>query len=265
MGEFIHFNGQPLHYTDTGSGPAVILLHGFTESLLIWDDYAQLLSNNFRVICIDMPGHGRSANLSEVHSMDMMAEAVYAVLSKLGVLQCVMLGHSMGGYVALSFAQTYSVMLKGLVLFHSQAEADDEVAIASRNRAVALIKADRMGFLRQFITELFAPDNRQRLGAQIEVLKNQAGSLSSKGLIAALEGMKSRKCHKSLLGTFDFPVLFIAGKKDSRIPFEKVMEQAGLPKHSELLALNDVGHMGYLEASETVLEVIRDFCRRVLL
>lgn len=263
MSKYIEYRSQNIYYTDTGEGPALVLLHGFTESLEIWNRFSEELSKEFRVICVDLPGHGRTANFAAIHTMEFMAEIVYAVLSFCRIQQCVMLGHSMGGYVSLAFANLYPEMLKALILFHSQADADDDEARRNRERAIDVVKKDRFGFINQFIPDLFAPANRQRLSREIEVLKNQAGSISGKGLVAAMEGMKVRNGWRDLLKTLKIPVLFVAGKQDTRIPLEKVIEQIALPGHAEALLLEDAGHMGYLEAPEITLGVIRDFNGRV--
>ncbi len=261
--KYIEFQSQNVHYTDNGDGPVLVLLHGFTESLAIWNSFSDTLSESFRVICIDLPGHGRTANFGPVHSMEFMASVVHAVLVFCKVSKCVMLGHSMGGYVLLAFANRNPEMLKGLILLHSQAEPDDEATKRNRDRAIDLIKMNRHGFLSQFIPDLFAECNREKLQQDIEILKNQAGSISAKGLVAALEGMKSRECQKELLSKLEFPIMFIAGKLDSRIPFFKVIEQLALPRHAEALLLDGVGHMGYLEAPKVTLDAIRCFATRI--
>ena len=263
MTKYIEYRSQNVSFTDIGEGPVLVLLHGFTESLEIWNAFSEELSKSFRIICVDLPGHGRTANFAAFHTMEFMAEIVHAVLSFCRIQQCVLLGHSMGGYVALAFANHYPELLKGLVLFHSQADADDEEARHNRDRTIEIVQKDRAGFINQFIPDLFAPANRQRLSREIEVLKNQAGSISRKGLVAALEGMKVRNGWRDLLKSLTIPVLFIAGKQDARIPIDKVIEQIALPKHAEALILDDVGHMGYLEAPEITLGVIRDFCKRI--
>ncbi len=263
MSRFIQYQNKPIFFSDRGNGYVIVLLHGFTESLEIWKNYAEKLSESFRVICIDLPGHGRSANLAEVHTMELMAEVVHAVLHSCGIKRCVMVGHSMGGYVTLAFAASHDDMLQGLVLLHSQADADDDETCRNRDRTIALAKANRSAFINQFIPSLFASANRKKFYREIEILQNQAGSISGKALIAALEGMKIRSDQRNLLSSTSLPVLFIAGKQDSRIPFGKVIEQIALPKHAEALLLEDAGHMGYIEASEVVLQTIRDFTQKI--
>jgi pimeloyl-ACP methyl ester carboxylesterase len=264
MSRFIEYRSQNVHFTEAGEGPALVLVHGFTESLEIWNNFSAELSKAYRVVCIDLPGHGRTANFAATHSMELMAEIVHAVLSFCRISSCVMVGHSMGGYVSLAFAAQFPEMVRGLVLFHSQADSDDDETRRNRDRTIELIRKNRAGFINQFIPDLFAPANHDRLQHEIEALKNQAGSISGKGLVAALEGMKVRKAQHDLLKNAAFPVLFIAGKQDTRIPFAKVMEQLALPKHTEALLLEDVGHMGYLEAYVTTLQALKGFAGRVV-
>ena len=115
-----------IYFDDIGEGNVIVLLHGFLESTEIWKDFAKKLSKNFRVISIDLPGHGKSEIIDEVHSMDLMAKEVRNILEISGINKCVMVGHSMGGYTAIAFAKKFRRFLKGLILFHSHVEADNE-------------------------------------------------------------------------------------------------------------------------------------------
>ncbi|MBN1339311.1 MAG: alpha/beta fold hydrolase, partial [Bacteroidales bacterium] len=139
MNGHLAFNRGKIHYSDTGTGPAIVLLHGFLESLEIWDDFTKELSKEFRIIAIDLPGFGKSSDVAEVHTMEMMAKAVYEVLSHLNTGQVVITGHSMGGYAALAFAASHPEKMKGLVIFHSHAAADSEEARINRDRAIRAV------------------------------------------------------------------------------------------------------------------------------
>ncbi len=248
-----------LHHTDEGSGQTLVLLHGFTEHSGIWDEYARKLRTMFRVIRIDLPGHGLSPSMGRIYSMEMMADEVRTVLSNLRIRKCVMIGHSMGGYVTLSFAARYPAMLRGFGLFHSQADADSEEAKEGRDRTIGIIRANHSNWLNQFIPDLFAPHNREKYGSQIAALQAAADRIRPSCLIACLEGMKRRASRLDVLSGARVPVLFIAGKLDERIPIGKVTEQASLVQHAELLILSNVAHMGYLEASESCYLFLRNF------
>ena len=140
MEKQIKFRGTRLNYVVEGDGPAVVLLHGFLEDHSIWNGFTGRLSGRYKVLAIDLPGFGNSNVFSENHSMQAMAEAVACAMAEEKIDQCIMVGHSMGGYVTLAFADQYPAKLKGFVLFHSQAEADDADGKINRDRAIDIVK-----------------------------------------------------------------------------------------------------------------------------
>lgn len=253
-----------LHHSISGKGPVIVLLHGFLESGEIWKNFVRKLRGSFQVITIDLPGHGLSENLSPVHFMDDMAEAVRHVLKSLEVSSCLMVGHSMGGYVTLAYAEKYPRSLRGFVLFHSQAGADSSEARLNRDRTISLVHKDHHGFIMNFIPDLFDPVNVKKFGKEIENLKELAQKTSKEGIIAALEGMKIRPDRQHVLLQSKVPVLFIIGKNDKRIPMEAIMPQTLLPEHSEMLLLDHVGHMGFIEASGKTYDVVKGFAERIV-
>jgi len=259
---FLTCEGHIIHYSCQGKGPTLVLLHGFLESLEIWDDFASALSRDFKVLLLDLPGHGKSDTIAGVHTMELMAASVKSVLDHLCINSCVIAGHSMGGYVSLAFAEKYPDITKGLVLFHSQAAPDSTEARGNRNRAINIVKKNRSGFIRQFIPELFDQRNIVQFTPQIENLIRIASEVKDEGIIAALEGMKERKGWLDLLDYVEMPLLFIIGKQDSRIPYSQVMAQAGIPSHSEVLLLENVGHLGFIEASSKTMAALRHFGMR---
>lgn len=247
-----------------GQGKTIVLLHGFLESMKIWNKLEKMLAGDFKVISIDLPGFGKSECIEPVHTMSLMANVVNKILLSLEVKRCIMLGHSMGGYVALAFAAQFPSKMKGLVLFHSKARADTPEAKLNRNRAVRIIESDRSNFIFQFIPELFAPGNKEYFQEEINALRKIAAETSKDGIIAALEGMKLRRDRMHVLSDAAFPVLFIAGKEDTRIPLADIVEEAQLPGHSEIVIMSDVGHMGIIEAREKTNKIIQSFAMRVL-
>jgi pimeloyl-ACP methyl ester carboxylesterase len=264
MKNFIDFRGKKIYFQASGKGPAIVLLHGFLESGEVWKSFARRLSDSFQVITIDLPGHGQSEYTGPVAAMDDMAEAVRHVLKSLNISSCLMVGHSMGGYVTLAFAEKYPRIIKGLVLFHSQAGADSHETQIARERTIALVKKDHQSFIKNFIPDLFDPSNMKKFAKEIEILKEMAQKTSKEGLIAALEGMKMRPDRQHVLLNSKMPVLFIIGKNDSRIPMEVVIPQTLLPEHSEMLLLDHVGHMGFIEASIKTFAALKGFAERVL-
>ncbi len=253
-----------LHCHISGKGPAIVFLHGFLESGEVWKSFCRRLSESFQTIAIDLPGHGRSENPGRINSIDEMAEAVHHSLKELDIKSCLMVGHSMGGYVTLACAEKYPRMLKGIVLFHSQATADSPEAKTARERTIALVEKDRHGFIKSYIPDLFDPPNVKKLNREIESLKNIAENTSKAGIIAALEAMKNRPDRQYVLVQSKVPVLFIIGKKDKRIPMEVIVPQTLLPEHSEMLLLDHVGHMGFIEAPAKTFAAVKGFAERML-
>ncbi len=257
----IDFKKGAIHFEEYGGGDALVLIHGFTESTKIWHDYKDSLSANFRLILIDLPGHGKSGMLDDVHSMDLMADSIKAVLDHLAIETAVVVGHSMGGYVSLSFARKYSRMLKGLGLFHSTSLADSDETKQARERAIEAINRNHSKFLFSFIPELFAAETKDLYQSEIQTLIDEASTMDAKALIAAQEGMKERSSTLDVLINASFPVMFIAGQKDSRVPFENIWVQMALTETAHSLILRNVGHMGFIEAKIQCLDFIEGFAK----
>ena len=151
----ILYNDKKIFFAESGKGKTIVLLHGFTETSKIWDSFRDQLSESFRVIVIDLAGHGKSESLEPVHSMELQADVVYEVLKQRKVKKCLMIGHSMGGYVTLAFTSKYPEMLKGLCLFHSHPFPDSPEDLKNRNRTIKVVEQDKFGFVSRFITSLF--------------------------------------------------------------------------------------------------------------
>ena len=262
MTTFIQANGQQIRFMDKGTGSPLVLLHGFTESLEIWEDFANALEKDFRVIAIDLPGHGQTGQFGQSHSMELMADVVKLVLDHLSVGSCVMIGHSMGGYVTLSFAEKYPHLVRAIGLFHSQAGADSEEARKNRVRMINILYSNRTGFIRQFIPELFAPDNVPHYQEAIARLQELALLPPPEGIVAALRGMMERDDKTAFLSQTGIPVLFIAGKADLKIPLDLVLRHAALPDNAEVVILGNAGHMGFIEERDKTLQSIRYFAHR---
>lgn len=262
MIKFHRFKEAKIRYSDTGKGRVVVLLHGFLESLEIWEELTLILSKRFRVIAIDLPGHGESESIGYVHSMEQMSQCVKSVLTHLRLRKYILAGHSMGGYVALAFAELYSDNLRGLCLFHSTALADTPEKKEGRERAIAVAKNNRSKFIRELIENLFAQENRKIFKDDIRRVKAIAARTSRRSIIAALEGMKERSNREIILKFAPYPVLFILGKKDTVIPFETMEQQLKLPKKVEVLALGHAAHMGFIENKELTFKALYSFSAR---
>ncbi len=252
------FKDKKITYTVTGEGPVLVLLHGFMECQKIWINFTSVLSKKYKVITFDLPGHGDSECIDTIHSMELMADCIKFGLDQLEVNKCVLIGHSMGGYVSLAFAEMYPYMLNGLGLFHSHAYADTDEAKMNRDRSCEIVKQNRVGFISNFIPELFAPENVSKYQDEIKTLQQYIKDMTVDAIVASQKGMKLRESKLEVIKYAPFPILFIFGKQDPRTPLPKSLEQTALAKHAEI-TLIDVGHMGYIEARNESLHSIDSF------
>jgi pimeloyl-ACP methyl ester carboxylesterase len=246
-----------ISYSDLGKGTAIVLLHGFLENQTMWQELVPELSQKNRIITIDLLGHGESACLGYVHSMEENAEMIATVLSKLRIRKAFLVGHSMGGYVALAFAELYPEKIKGLVLLNSTSKADSEERKANRDRAIKAVKKDYETFIRLSIANLFSPDNRERLDDKIEKVKIEALKTPLQGIVASLEGMKIRKDREFILQSASFPKLLVLGKNDPVLNYEDNLKQIE-NTDTQLVTFPD-GHMSHIENREDLLKVFLDF------
>ena len=251
-----------IHYEIKGSGPAMVLLHGFMESLEMWYPFLPSLCKDFSVVMIDLPGHGKSVSPKKEYSMEFMADKIKEILDKEGIKKCTMIGHSMGGYVTLAFAKAYPGILNGIALFHSHPDADTPEAMKNRERTINIVKKDKTGFIREFIPSLYAEQNRQMLQSQIDRQKEIAAQMDPDGIIAALQGMKERKDSIDFISSTSLPILFIVGKQDSRVQLKRIQELVIMPHHSEALILDKVGHMGFHEAEYECVTTLHTFAQK---
>ncbi|MEI7596239.1 MAG: alpha/beta hydrolase [Bacteroidota bacterium] len=259
MEKIFHYKDKNIRYIIEGEGNVVILLHGFTESLNIWDDYSVELTKTNKLLRIDLPGHGKSDCIGDVQTMEEMAELVNSICEAENLNQMIMIGHSMGGYVMLAFAEKYAEKLKGFGLFHSIAFADNEEQKNNRARAIEVIRNNHHGFLSAFIPELFAECNREKYKKEIEVLIETSRSMSEQSVISCMEGMRQREDKTHVLKEAKFPVLFIGGYEDVRVPIAKFKEQMLFPPESTALLMTETGHMGYIEQRDKTLEFIKKY------
>ncbi|GGF63627.1 alpha/beta fold hydrolase [Wenyingzhuangia marina] len=260
MSAFITYKNTPIHYTESGKGTAIVLLHGFLENTTMWESLEKVLNSKFRVVCIDLLGHGQTESLGYVHTMTEMAEAVKAVLDALNIRRSFFVGHSMGGYVALAFADLYPDNVKGLVLLNSTARPDSEEKKIGRDRAIAVVKENHKSFIRTSIPMLFRSKCRKIYADEIAKVKKEALKTSRQGIIAALEGMKIRLDREVLLHFGPYPSLMILGKKDPVLNYEDLIAQTK-DANTEVVELEN-GHMSLIEDREGAEQAILEFVKR---
>lgn len=259
--KFIMAGSTALHVCDSQAGEkCVVLLHGYLESMLVWEDFIPYLYKEVRVITLDLPGHGISVVTGEIHTMDFLADTIADALKALGIEKCTLVGHSMGGYVALAFCERHPEMLDGLVLFSSTPNPDTPEKAENRRREIALVKAGKKDMLARVAPAAgFAEQNRTRMRDYIEDLTEQVFITEDEGIAALLNGMIARRDQNEMLRRSPVPQLFILGKKDNYIPPEAAEKIIAEHPQAKVVWLENSGHMGFLEEPETAARAILGF------
>ena len=245
-----------LNYEISGNGKEnLVLLHGFMENLLIWEEMEEKLSQDFTLIKIDLPGHGLSKIYSDVHSMELNAEQVKKVTDKLKLGKFHLLGHSMGGYTSLAFAEKFPDDLKSLTLFFSTYFADDEEKKEQRRKSFRIIKEAFRTYVNAGIPNLFNENEKDILEGKIDLAKEIALSTKPDGVLAAVKGMMERTDKKLVMEKFEGKILVIAGKYDNAVKTDVMLKN--LPEKTNIKSyLLDCGHNGHWEKPAICAEII---------
>lgn len=249
-----HYNDFTIFYSVSGTGPALVLLHGFLESSAIWNRLIPELSDRYTVIILDLPGHGKSETIDEIHSMELLAEVVNNLLGHLEIETVGMVGHSMGGYVALAFAELFPRKLAGLVLLNSTAVADSKERKENRTRALRLLEMDKKSFIGMAISNLFTEETRLLFPTEIESLKIAAYSFPNKGIMANIKGMRDRKDRTHILKQLTAKKWIIAGTKDPIVPLSQI-KLLSAATHTPLYTVKG-SHMSWLENEEEIVKIM---------
>ncbi|WP_415329086.1 alpha/beta fold hydrolase [Chryseobacterium sp. MMS23-Vi53] len=245
-----------LNFEKKGTGKeTLVLLHGFMENLSIWSDMEPHLSENFSLLKIDLPGHGQSDIIAEVQTMDLIAEEVKKVLDDQKLEKVHLLGHSMGGYISLGFAEKYPEYLKSLTLFFSTYFPDDAEKKAQRIKSYRIIKDAFAHYVRAGVPNLFNPNERDILEGKIETALEVALSTNNLGALASVKGMVERTDKKHILENLDAKILVIAGKHDNAVKTELLIKN--LPDKTNIKSyILDCGHNGHWEKPSICAEII---------
>ncbi|WP_299156054.1 alpha/beta hydrolase [uncultured Tenacibaculum sp.] len=258
MQEFIIYKNSKIAYSDVGKGSAIVLLHGFLENSTMWNDIVEKLKKSNRIICIDLLGHGNSECIGYVHSMEDMADAVKAVLKELKIRRSIFIGHSMGGYVSLAFAEKYLECVKGLCLLNSTSQADSEERKELRLKACKLAQTNYINLVKMSIANLFVEETRKQFSLEIEQIKQEAIKTPVQGYIAATKGMCLRKNKENVLQQIN-KRLIINGKKDSVIDIKSITNEA--ENTNTPIEFLSNGHMSYIENREEVIKMLKIFVK----
>lgn len=245
-----------LHYEISGKGrETLVLLHGFMENLEIWDDMMPHLSEDFQLVKVDLSGFGKSAPIAEIQTMELFAEEIKKLTDHLEINKFHLLGHSMGGYISLAFAEKFPELLKSFTLFFSTYFEDDDEKKSIREKSLRLIEENYKAYASAGIPNFFGPDARRILKNKIQLAKEIAYTANVNGVLASQKGMKYRPNRKSVLEQFDGLILLIEGRFDNAVNAIKTIVE--LPERNNIKAyLLNCGHNGHWEKPSICAEII---------
>jgi pimeloyl-ACP methyl ester carboxylesterase len=234
---------------------AVVLLHGYGEDSSVWSGFVPFLQKDFYIITPDY------ARLSNLKTIEDYADFVHEKIQATGFEKCVMIGHSMGGYVALAFAEKYPQMITGLGLFHSTSFADSDEKKVARTKNIEFI--DKHGaelFIKTSTPNLYAEEFQKHHPEIIEKHIQYASTLPKEALMAGMQAMRDRPDRRQILKSLKCSVMFIIGEMDKSVSPEDAKSQIMMPKYFSSSILNDVAHMGMVEEPEDCLKFMIKFC-----
>lgn len=223
---FLTYQNSKIFYATEGQGNPLVLIHGFLESSNIWNELSDKVSSNRQIICLDLPGHGKSGCIGEIHTMEEMAEVLREVLKKLNIQKADFIGHSMGGYVLLAFLEKYPKMVNKLILLNSTPAADSDEKKEIRKRSIALAKRNKEAYVSMSISNLLSEDHKGKYINEINELKENAKNFPTQGITASLQGMKIRKDRSEVLKSFSGIKYLLAGTRDPLLNFEELKDLA---------------------------------------
>ena len=252
-----------LHFFEKGQGHPLLFLHGFCESGEMWHYFADSLSTQYRVICPDLPGFGNSPLTHPIHSLEEVAEQLEGWMQAVQIQNPIVLGHSLGGYLALALLERMGDRIKAVGLLHSTAFGDDLEKKEMRNRTLTFLKKHgAVKFVTSFVPQLFPEHRRIELADAMAQAIEDGKRSSLEGLLAYTVAMRDRKDRMEVLKQFAGPKLLLAGTLDGSVKIESSRAQQGAYTH--YIELDGVGHLGMVEEKEKSLAVVQNFVGEAL-
>lgn len=249
-----------LHFIDQGAGRPLVFIHGFCDTHHLWDDFIQPFTARFRVLCVDLPGFGKSELVPPPFTLDQVGDRLAGLFQELGLKRPIVVGHSLGGYVALSILEHHPQQLGGIVLFHSTAFADSEERKLVRDKVAAFVREHGSGpFLETFVPGLFA----DKVHPAISATRQRTAGTSAEALVAYAMAMRNRPDRSAVMASTDLPVLLLGGVLDALIPIQDLRKIKLLAPHAELAELPETGHMGMFEAKNEAQAILSSYIARV--
>lgn len=255
-------NNIKIAYDDVGSGPPIVLVHGYPFNRTMWDEQVAALSDNYRVIRLDLRGHGESESSEGPATMNLMANDIASLLDQLGVNRAVIGALSMGGYVALAFDQLFPSRVEKLVLADTRAQADTEENKKVRAEQAQKILAEGMaGIVDTMLPKLLAPETVSKRPEVVKRVRDMMLQTKPEGAAAALLGMAQREDQTARLADIQVPTLILVGREDAITPVADSEKMHAAIAGSQLMVIENAGHVSNIEQPERFNRALREFLK----
>jgi pimeloyl-ACP methyl ester carboxylesterase len=249
-----------IFYVESGNGYPVIFLHGFCETNSLWDEFRDVFSEHYRVICPDLPGFGKSALPENPVSLDGIAAILIDWLKNLGIKKCIIVGHSLGGYITLAIQRAAPDFMDGFCLFNSTAFEDSEEKKNNRTKLIDFIEREGViAFIPTFIPSLFHPDRIEEFALVMKMLRGEALQTAPESVQKYAAAMRDRSDSFELLKKSSQKALLISGENDISVSLEAAKRMASVLPAGRANILPNTAHMAMFEQKETSIEILRSF------
>jgi 3-oxoadipate enol-lactonase len=253
-------NNIDIAYDDTGAGSAVVLIHGYPFNRSMWAEQVSALADSYRVVTLDLRGHGESESSTGASTMKLMAQDVATLMDELQIDRAVIGGLSMGGYVTLAFYQLFPGRVEKLLLADTRAQADTEEGKATRADQVQQIQAEGMtGIVNAMLPKLLSPETVSKQPEIVKRVRDMMMHTSPEGAIGALRGMAEREDQTERLTQINVPTLIVVGKEDPITPVADSQKMHEGIADSQLVVIENASHVSNIEQPEQFNRALKDF------
>ncbi len=254
-----------LHAREAGRRPAVVLLHGFPLNARMWEPQLAGLGERAHLIAVDLPGFGLSPLPAQAPSLADYARAVRKLVDHLGLDKVLVVGLSMGGYVAFRLVEELGPRLVGLLLADTRANADSEAAAAMRHELAAEVESEGViAAVNEFMPKLIGATTLRAQPAVVDRARAIMLENSVAGVAGALRAMAGRPDSTALLGSLRVPVLCVGGDEDTLTPPDVLRAMAKLIPGARVEILPGAGHLSNLEAPAAFNDALDGLMRECL-
>ncbi len=252
-----------IFFKESGTGFPMVLLHGFCETQEIWTSFRKELSDEFRVICPNLPGFGKSPLPETQFQLTDIAKILHDWLHTIQVNKCILAGHSLGGYITLAMLRNYPDFLSGTVLFNSSAYEDSPEKKENRNKLMEFIGNEGVApFIKTFVPSLFYPPRAEEFRETIDSIKSEGMKIVPEAVINYARAMRDRVVSIDLLSLHRKKILLISGEQDQNVPLHKTQEMSQYLLPENVHILPDTAHMGMFEQRDMAINILRAFARK---